>query len=55
LADVYRIKGVMLYDWWAHEVKRCEAKPALETYLKLRPGASDREAVRARIADLRWC
>jgi hypothetical protein len=55
LADVHRIKGVMIYDWWEPGPKRCEAKPALETYLTLRPDASDREAIQAKIADLSLC
>ena len=55
LADVYRIKGVMIHDWWERGTKRCEAKRALETYLDLRPNAPDRDAIRARIDDLGWC
>jgi Zn-dependent protease with chaperone function len=55
LADVYRIKGVMLYDWWETDAKRCQAKLDLETYLLLRPDAADADAIQARLADLHRC
>jgi Zn-dependent protease with chaperone function len=55
LADAYRIKGLMLYEWWASGSKRCQSKPDLERYLELRPAASDGDVIRTKLADLEWC
>jgi len=56
LVDAYRVKGLMLYDWWTDaRSKQCDSKPALEKYLELRPEAADRESIRTKITDLRWC
>ena len=55
VADAYRLKGLMLYDWWESGTPRCESKLALKRYLDLRPDAFDRDAVRAKIAGLQWC
>jgi hypothetical protein len=55
LADAYRIKGLMLYEWWSMGSKRCESKPDLERYLELRPAASDGDMIRTKLADLDWC
>jgi hypothetical protein len=55
LADAYRIKGLMLYEWWASGSKRCQGKPDLERYLELRPAAADGDLIRTKLADLEWC
>jgi hypothetical protein len=55
LADVHRIKGLMLYEWWPEGSRRCESRPDLERYLELRPSAADGDAIRTRIAGLDWC
>ena len=55
LADAYRIKGLMLYEWWANGSKRCQSKPDLERYLELRPTAADGDVIRTKLADLEWC
>ena len=53
IADFYRAKGLMLWDWWEDvRTKRCESKPALKKYLGLRPEAQDRDSIRRKIADL---
>jgi beta-barrel assembly-enhancing protease len=55
LADVYRVKGLMLYDWWHPGPERCQSKPALEWYLDLRPAAPDGDSIRTKLADLLGC
>jgi predicted Zn-dependent protease len=55
LASISRTKGLMIYEWWESGANRCAAKPALERYLELRPDAPDRDTIRMKLTDLRWC